>query len=125
MSRGSSQVSSVRTTRGGTDETSTMLTLSDRWFTTHTSVLERAATALGSSPTWTEPAWLSVPAFTSKISSRLSGVLTANRRLPSGDSASGRTCPVSKFVKLPCASADAADSATAARATMKARNGGT
>ena len=37
MSRGSSPTSSVRTTRGGVAPTSTMLTLSERWFTTHTS----------------------------------------------------------------------------------------
>ena len=37
MSRGSSPTSSVRVTRGGVAATSTTLTLSDRWFTTHTS----------------------------------------------------------------------------------------
>ncbi len=35
---------------------------------------------------------------TLKISSRLSGVLTAKRNLPFGESASGRTCPLSKRV---------------------------
>ena len=35
--------------------TSTMLTLSERWLTTHTSPSERAATATGSRPTGTEP----------------------------------------------------------------------
>jgi hypothetical protein len=48
---------SVRTTRGGLADTSTMLTLSERWFTTHTSPLVRAATATGSRPTATEPVW--------------------------------------------------------------------
>ena len=91
MSRGSSPTRSVRVTRGGTEPTSTMLTLSERWFTTHTSPLVRAATATGSRPTGTESACVSPPAETSKISSRSSGVSTANRRVPSGESASGRT----------------------------------
>jgi hypothetical protein len=67
MSRGSSQVSSVRTTRqrsGVVASICTTLTLSERWFTTHTSVLVRAATATGSSPTWTSAASVSVPAPT-------------------------------------------------------------
>src|SRR5262245_42063488 len=55
MSRGSSPTSSVRTTRGGSDATSTTLTLSDRWLTTQTSPDERAATATGSRPTGTVP----------------------------------------------------------------------
>ena len=80
MSRGSSPTSSVRVTCGGLAPTSTMLMLSERWFTTQTSLFERAATATGSSPTGTEPTCASVPPWTSKISSRLSGVLTANRR---------------------------------------------
>jgi len=37
-------------TRGGLEDTSTMLTLSERWFTTQTSPFVRAATATGSSP---------------------------------------------------------------------------
>ena len=74
MSRGSSPTSSVRTTRGGSAPTSTMLTLSDRWLTTHTSPSVRAATATGSSPTGTDPTWVRPPPSTAKISSRSSGV---------------------------------------------------
>jgi hypothetical protein len=98
MSRGSSPTSSVRTTRGGVAPASTMLMLSERWLTTHTSVSVRAATAIGSRPTGTEPACVRapVPAFTSKISSWLSGVLIANSRVWLGLNAIGRTCPVSK-----------------------------
>ena len=69
-----------------------MLTLSERWFTTQTSVLVRAATATGSIPTRTEPEWVSVPSSsTSKSSSRLSGVFTAKSVSPSGEIARGRT----------------------------------
>ena len=53
MSRGSSPTSKVCLTRGWLPDRSTMLTLSERWFTTHTSVFVRAATATGSSPTGT------------------------------------------------------------------------
>jgi len=68
MSRGSSQVCSVRVTRdssGVSASTVTMLMLSERWFTTHTSVSVRAATATGSSPTGTSAASVSPPASTS------------------------------------------------------------
>ena len=68
-SRGSSPTSSVRTTRErvtSVGSTSTMLTLSDRWFTTHASVrparFVRAATATGSRPTGTSAASVSPPA---------------------------------------------------------------
>jgi hypothetical protein len=105
MSRGSSPTSKVRFTRGGDAATSTMLMLSERWFTTHTSPLSRAATATGSSPTCTEPVRAIPPVPTVKISSRLSGVLTAKSRVPSGDCASGRTCPDSNSVKDGCAPA--------------------
>ena len=73
-----------------------MLTLSERWFTTQISLLVRAATDTGSRPTGTEPEAVRPPAPTSKISSVLSGVLTTNNRVPSGESASGLTCPLSK-----------------------------
>src|SRR5205823_4853424 len=107
--------SSVRVTRGGTEATSTMLTLSERWFTTQTSPFERAATATGSRPTGTEPACVSPPADTAKISSRSSGVLTANSRLPSGESASGRTWPLSKVTnEAPSGGAAARSSASRA-----------
>jgi hypothetical protein len=67
MSRGSSQVASVRVTceRAMVGSSSTMLTLSERWFTTHASVrparFVRAATATGSSPTGTSAASVSDP----------------------------------------------------------------
>ena len=83
-----------------------MLTLSERWFTTQTSSFVRAATATGSMPTGTAPAGVSPPAPTSKISSVLSGVFTAKSRWPSGESATGRTCPLSNSTKDPCANAD-------------------
>src|SRR5579862_9353933 len=54
MSRGSSPTSNVCVTCGGLVLTSTMLTLSERWLTTHTSLLLRAATAIGSIPTDTD-----------------------------------------------------------------------
>ncbi len=78
-----------------------MLTLSERWFTTHTSVSVRAATATGSMPTGTETEWVRPPpAPTSKTSSWLSGMLRAKSFVPSGESASGRTGPLSKVMKL-------------------------
>ncbi len=61
MSRGSSPTSSVRVTRAGLADRSTMLTLSERWFTTHTSVFVRAATATGSKPTGIEASCVSEP----------------------------------------------------------------
>ncbi len=76
--------------------TSTIDTLSDMWFTTQTSPSERAATATGSSPTGTEPRCARPAGETAKISSRESGTLQTNRRVPSGESASGRTGPLSK-----------------------------
>ena len=55
MSRGSSPTSSVRLTLASCGTvTSTMLTLSDRWLTTQTSVRLRTATATGSSPVTTD-----------------------------------------------------------------------
>src|SRR5262249_53067052 len=69
---------------------STMLMLSERWLTTQTSVLVRAATATGSKPTGTEPVCVRPPASTAKISRRFAGGLTANHRVPSGVNANGR-----------------------------------
>ena len=77
MSCGSSPTSSVRTTCGTLPLTSTMLMLSERWLTTHTSPLPRIATATSSMPTWTDVRRLSPLGTTSKISSVLSGVLAA------------------------------------------------
>jgi len=119
MSRGSSPTSSVRTTRGGEAERSTMLTLSERWLTTHTSSFVRAATATGSIPTGIESTWVRPPPPTSKTSRRLSGVLTANNWPPSGDRASGRTWPLSKVMKEGWANA-AAGTPNRARAAATA-----
>src|SRR3954470_23707422 len=94
MSRGSSPTSSVRVTCG-VPVSVTTLTLSDRWLTTQTSVLLRAATATGSRPTGTRAANVSPSALTLKISSVALGVLTANSLVPSGDNAIGRTGPLS------------------------------
>src|SRR5439155_714185 len=71
MSRGSSPTRSVRTTRGGLELTSTMLTLSERWLTTQTCRPSPwAAAATGSRPTGTEPECVRFPcASMSKISS--------------------------------------------------------
>jgi hypothetical protein len=75
-----------------------MLTLSDRWLTTQTSLLLRAATATGSMPTGTEALWCRPWPSTPNTSSRPAGVLTAKSRFPSGDIARGRTWPASKSV---------------------------
>ena len=89
-SRGSSPTSRVRTTRGVPLRLTT-LTLSDRWLTTQTSVLLRAATATGSRPTGTRVISCRLPLLIWKMSRVLFGVLTANSLVPSGDLASGRT----------------------------------
>ena len=94
MSRGSSPTSRVRATCGVPVRVTT-LTLSERWFTTQTSLALRAATATGSRPTGTRAENASPPSVTLKISSVPLGVLTANTRLPSGDIAIGRTWPLS------------------------------
>ena len=122
MSRGSSPTSSVRTTRGGVAPTSTTLTLSERWFTTQTSLFDRAATATGSRPTGTDACGVSapVPGSTEKISSWSSGVFTAKRRVPSGLIASGRTWPLSKVVND--ATPSATHTATVTVASSKTRD---
>src|SRR5690606_11040274 len=79
----------------GVPLTLTMLTLSDRWLTTHTSLSLRTATATGSRPTVTRPANCRPLEVTLKISSVLLGVLTAYSLVPSADMAIGRTCPLS------------------------------
>ena len=94
MSRGSSPTSRVRVTCGVPVRVTT-LTLSERWLTTQTSLLLRAATATGSRPTGTRPAGVIPLAVTLKISSVAFGVLTANRCVRSGDNAIGRTGPLS------------------------------
>jgi hypothetical protein len=96
-SQASSPTSSVRITRGGTRPVSTMLTLSDRWLTTHSSVSVRKFTATGSSPTGTEASGCSPPPLTENSSTRLSGTLVTASVEASGESATGRTGTVSKF----------------------------
>ncbi|MEO1912358.1 MAG: hypothetical protein ABGW98_00770, partial [Myxococcales bacterium] len=59
-------------------------------------------------PTGTDAAKVSPPAPTSKISSVLSGVLTAKSLLPFGESVIGRTCPLSNATKEVCATAGVA-----------------
>ena len=94
ISRGSSPTIKVRET-WGVPLTETTLTLSERWFTTQTSLLFRAATATGSMPTGTRP-WKTTPAGVMlNISSVPLGVFTANSMVPSGDIAMGRTGPLS------------------------------
>jgi hypothetical protein len=115
MSRGSSPTISVRTTRGGICERSTTLTLSERWLTTHTSELVRAATATGSMPTGIENVWLSPPPFnTSNTSRRLSGMLVTSRYAPFGVSATGRTAPLSNSMKVGIGGAASAGNAARA-----------
>src|SRR6266699_3778592 len=82
MSAGVSSVLSVATTFLAVG--STMLTESEMWLTTHTSLLVRHPTETGSKPTGTLPADVGIPVVTSKSSKRLSGRLQTARRLPSG-----------------------------------------
>ena len=84
MSHGSSPTRSVRFTRErvtSAGSISTMLMLSERWFTTQTSVLPaplvRAATATGSRPTGISCTRVTPEGPTEKIERRLSGVFTA------------------------------------------------
>ncbi len=83
-------------TRGGEALTSTILTLSERWFTTQTSPALRTATATGSNPTYTELSDCKPASVTVKMSSDPLGKLATNNRLPSADKAKGRTGPDSK-----------------------------
>src|SRR4029453_13511231 len=66
-------------------------------------------------PTCTEPVRARPRVVPEKSSSRLSGVLVAKSRLPSGDSASGRTWPLSKLTKLPVGLPEASAPAGRAR----------
>ena len=101
MSRGSSPTSSVRTTRGGVradvDDADAVGEMVD-----HPHLAVRCAPRRRPARGRPGPSrsWVSSPLpSTAKISRRSSGVLTANSRVPSGDSASGRTCPLSKVTK--------------------------
>ena len=89
-----------------------MLTLSERWFTTQTSAFAaRRDRDRLEADRHRADVREAAAASTAKISSRLSGVLTAKSRSPSGDSASGRTWPLSNATKSARAGA-AAQSAT-------------
>src|SRR2546425_4021652 len=90
-----------RVSRTARRETEITLMLSETSFTTHASSLLSGWTETGSRPTgisairigfWTRE--------TSKTETRLSGVLTANRREPSGERRTGLVCLASKLTKF-------------------------
>ena len=102
--------------------TSTMLTLSDRWLTTQTSLLVRAATATGSRPTGTEPTCVSAAAVDGEDLEPVVGRVEREQPCsPSGESASGRTWPLSKVTKDASAGAGAEATASPARAAPTRR----
>src|SRR5688500_2815422 len=78
---------------------STTLTESDSQLTTHASRSLRAATLTGSSPTGISAVRTGEPEESWKTESVAFGELTASRRVPSGVSASGRVCGLSKLRK--------------------------
>ena len=94
-SAGSSPTLMVRVTRSVVR--STTLTESEIWFTTHASVLLRARTETGSSPTLTEPRRLKVLPATSNTSRRLSGVFTTSSVAPFGVTSTEWVCGDSQF----------------------------
>src|ERR1700691_3435679 len=95
-------------------ETETTLTLSDTWLTTQASSLlvGFTFTETGSIPTGISTVNLGAAGLVrSKTETRASGVLTANRRAPSGDMRIGLVCAPSKMTKADggtCASTSAA-----------------
>ena len=101
MSRGSSPTSSVRTTRPcGRRLSSTTLTLSERWLTTQTSLSLRAATATGSRPTGRRRGARGRGLDAEDLEAVV-GRVDGEEQLAVGDSASGRTWPLSKSVNVP------------------------
>ena len=78
---------------------STTLTSSERLFTTHASLLPRTATETGSIPTGISAIRTRLGPVASNTESRLSGVFTTSKRLPSGVMASGCTWLLSKCAK--------------------------
>src|SRR6476469_5650093 len=75
--------------------------LSDTSFTTHTSSLFSGLTDTGSIPTGISAISTGLPGFdTSKTDKRESGVLTAKRRVPSGERRIGLVCLPSKLTKF-------------------------
>src|SRR5919106_3351991 len=78
-----------------------MLMLSETWLATHASSRVRGLTDTGSMPTGTSLNNVRSPDVdTSKTDNRASGVFTAKRRVPSGDSRIGFVCAASKLTKL-------------------------
>ena len=103
MSRGSSPTQIVCTTCGTAALTSTTLTLSDRWFTTHARPAGPIATAMGSRPTRTD-ATDDNPSAVVNISSRLSAYsqrTDADRPATRQAAAPGRTRMQQKTVGQP------------------------
>ena len=95
-----------------------MLTLSETWLTTHTSLSLLARTETGSRPTCTSKACTIWASSTLNTSIRLSAVFTAISRRPSGVASSGWTCGVSQLTKAEIVPAkEAVASATAATST--------
>lgn len=87
-------------------ETETTLTLSETSFTTHTSSLFSGFTETGSMPTGISATRIGFEGFdVSNTESRASGVLTANSRVPSGESRAGAVCLPSKLTKVGSVSA--------------------
>src|SRR5687768_11056230 len=79
-------------------ETETMLTLSESWLTTHASSFVRGLTDTGSRPTGISAIQTgAVGMETSNTERALWAVLTANRRVPSGDKRTGLVCAPSKL----------------------------
>ena len=78
---------------------STTLTSSERLFTTHASLLLRAATETGSIPTGISAIRTRLGPVASNTESRLSGVFTTSKRFPSGVIATGCTWLVSNCTK--------------------------
>src|SRR5436853_4638016 len=82
-------------------ETDTTLMLSETSLTTHASSLLSGFTETGSTPTGISAMRIGFPGLeTSNTESRESGVLTAKRRIPSGERRIGLVCLPSKLTKL-------------------------
>src|SRR6266496_2566772 len=79
-------------------ETDTTLTLSETSLTTQISSLSRGVTETGSTPTGISAMRKGLNGcVTSNTESRVSGVLTAKSRVPSGERLMGRVCLPSKL----------------------------
>src|SRR5262249_38752282 len=83
-------------------ETETMLMLLDTWLTTHTSSLFLGFSETGSRPTGISAINTGFAGWvTSNTDNVAFGVLTANKRVPSGERRMGLVCAPSKFAKAP------------------------